>query len=220
MIQAEPGTIDWVLTTTRAVRRRLDLERPVDLELVRECLALALQAPTGADLQGWRWLVLTDPVVKSRLQELYLEAMQQPTTGARKAPTPQSERMGKDARDLANHLAQVPVLVIACIRGGLTPNSSPHQIAALTASIYPAVWSLQLALRSRGLVSALTTVHLEKREAVAELLGIPDGITQAALIPIAHLVGSSDLHPANRKPVQEVAFLNHWGERWEEKSAE
>ena len=116
---------------------------------------------------------------------------------------------------LASNLDQVPVLVVACIRGRLTPTSTPAQAAALYGSIYPAVWSLQLALRSRGLTSAMTTVHLERHEAMAELLGIPDDVTQAALIPIAHLLGD-DLHPARRRPVDEVAYLDHWGEPWDE----
>jgi len=97
----------------------------------------------------------------------------------------------------------------------VTSTSSAAQAAALYASIYPAVWSLQLALRSRGLTSAMTTVHTERYEAMAELLGIPDNVTQAALIPIAHLLGD-DLRPARRRPVREVAYLNHWGEPWDD----
>jgi hypothetical protein len=114
---------------------------------------------------------------------------------------------------LATHLDRVPVLVVACILGRLTPASSPAQVGALMASIYPAVWSLQLALRSRGLASAMTTVHLERQAAMAQLLGIPPGVTQAALIPVAHLLGG-DLRPAHRKPLAEVAYLDHWGNAW------
>jgi nitroreductase len=211
---AERGTVDWVLGTTRTVRRRLDLERPVDLGVVRECLALALQAPTGGDLQGWRWIVITDPHVKSGVRDLYVDSLNEASGGRRPVEVVGSgDRMLDGAWHLATHLEQVPVLVMACVRGTLTPNSTPAQAGTLYGSIYPAVWSLQMALRSRGLVSAMTTVHLERHAAMADLLGIPDGITQAALIPIAHLVGA-DLRPARRRPVSEVAYLDRWGEPW------
>ena len=213
---SEPGSIDWVLRTTRTVRRRLDLDRPVDLAVVRECLELALQAPTGGDLQGWRWIVITDPVVKKGVRDLYLDAHEKASGGRKPAEVVSSgDRMLDGAWHLATNLDRVPVLVVACIGGASTPTSTAAQAAALSASIYPAVWSLQLALRSRGLVSAMTTVHTERYEAMAELLGIPDGVTQAALIPIAHLLGD-ELHPARRRPVGEVAYLNHWGQPWDE----
>jgi nitroreductase len=211
---AEPGSIDRVLSTTRTVRRRLDLERPVDLGLVRDCLSLALQAPTGGDLQGWRWIVITDLTVKSRVQALYLESLGEASGGRRPAEVVNSgDRMLDGAWHLATHLELVPVLVVACIRGALTPQSTSAQAGALYASIYPAVWSLQLALRSRALASAMTTVHLERQAAMAELLGIPEGVTQAALIPIAHLLGA-DLRTARRRPVSEVAYLDRWGQPW------
>ena len=213
---SEPGSIDWVLSTTRTVRRRLDLARPVDLQVVRECLELALQAPTGGDFQGWRWIVVTDPTVKKGMRDLYLDAHEKASGGRKPVDVVASgDRMLDGAWHLATNLDRVPVLVVACIKGRLTPTSTPAQAAALYASIYPAVWSLQLALRSRGLTSAMTTVHTERHEAMAELLGIPDGVTQAALVPIAHLVGD-ELHPARRKPLREVAYLNHWGQPWEE----
>ena len=213
---AERGSIDWVLGTTRTVRRRLDLERPVDLSVVRECLALALQAPTGGDLQGWRWIVITDPAVKSGVRDLYLDSLNEASGGRRPVEVEGSgDRMLDGAWHLAMHLEQVPVLVMACVRGTLTPSSTPAQAGALYGSIYPAVWSLQIALRSRGLASAMTTVHLERHAAMADLLGIPDGVTQAALIPIAHLIGA-DLHPARRRPVSEVAYVDRWGEPWTE----
>jgi nitroreductase len=212
----EPGSIDWVLSTTRTVRRRLDFDRPVDLDVVRECLQLALQAPTGGDFQGWRWIVVTDPAVKARMQEIYLAAHNEASGGRRPTEVVASgNRMLDGAWHLATHLDRVPVLVVACIRGRLTSTSTPAQAAALYGSIYPAVWSLQLALRSRGLTSAMTTVHTERYQAMADLLGIPDSVTQAALIPVAHLTGG-DLHPACRRPLPEVAFLNHWAAPWEE----
>jgi hypothetical protein len=123
--------------------------------------------------------------------------------------------MLEGAWHLATHLDQVPVLVVACIMGRPIPEPTPARLAVRYGSIYPAVWSLQLALRSRGLVSAMTTVHLEEHQVMAELLGIPDNVTQAALVPIARLRGD-DLRPARRRPVREVAFPDRWGATWTE----
>jgi len=212
---AEPGTIDWVLTTTRAVRRRLDLDRAVDFDLVLECLDLALQAPTGGDLQGWRWMLITEPDTKARIREIYLDALTQASGGRRQTPADRSvDRMLEGAWHLATQLDRVPVLVLACIGGRMTPDTTPAQAAALYGSIYPAVWSLQLALRSRGLASTMTTVHLEKHQEMADLLGIPDNVTQAALVPVAHLLGD-DLLPARRRPVRDVAYRERWGGPWD-----
>jgi nitroreductase len=211
----EPNAIEWALTTTRAVRRRLDLDRPVDIEVVLDCLDLALQAPTGGDAQGWRWVVISHPATKAKIRDIYVDALRAASGGRHPDRTGSSaDRMLDDAWHLATHLDRVPVLVMACVRGRLTPDSTPAQTAALLGSIYPAVWSLQLALRSRNLASVMTTVHLERHVAMAELLGIPDGVTQAALVPIAHLLGD-DLRPARRRPVREVSFPDHWGEAWD-----
>jgi nitroreductase len=211
----EPGSIDWVLTTTRAVRRRLDLDRTVDLDLVLECLDLALQAPTGGDFQGWRWIVITEPDVKARVRDIYLDALTEASGGRSHTPTGGSvDRMMEGAWHLATQLDRVPVLVLACIRGRMTPGTTPAQASALFGSIYPAVWSLQLALRSRGLASTMTTVHIERHQEMADLLGIPDNVTQAALVPVAYLMGD-DLRPARRRPAREVAFREGWGGSWE-----
>jgi nitroreductase len=212
----EPGSIDWALTTTRAVRRRLDLERTVDVEVVLDCIDLALQAPTGGDAQGWRWIVVTRPSTKAKIRDIYVDALTAASGGRRPSRSGSSaDRMLDDAWHLATRLDRVPVLVVACIRGRLTPDSTLAQAASLLASIYPAVWSLQLALRSRGLASVMTTVHLQRHEDMAGLLGIPDGVTQAALVPIAHLLGD-ELHPAGRRPVREVAFADHWDGAWDQ----
>jgi nitroreductase len=211
---AEPGSIEWVLTTTRAVRRRLDLASPVDEAVVLECLDLALQAPTGGDGQGWRWIVITDPATKAGVRDLYLEALTEVSGGRRPGGAGGSaDRMLEGAWHLADHLDQVPVLVVACIRGGLNPASTPAQAAALYGSIYPAVWSLQLALRARGLASVMTTVHLARHREMAQLLGIPEHVTQAALVPIAHLLGDG-LRPARRQPARRVAFRDRWDGPW------
>jgi nitroreductase len=200
------GTVDELLTTTRAVRWRLDLARPVELGVVVECLRVAMQAPTGSNQQTWRWLVVTDPDVRVALAELYrnLPADRPPARlGSVPPPEAQQQRVAKSAGYLTEHLHEVPVLVVPCVEevGGA---------AGWAPSIYPAVWSFMLALRSRGLGSVITTVHLYRQAEAAALLGVPDGFVQSCLVPVAYYTGH-DFRPADRRPVEEVAYLDHWG---------
>jgi nitroreductase len=200
------GTVDKLLSTTRAVRRRLDLTRPVDLDVVVDCLRLAVQAPTGSNQQTWRWIVVTDPEVRRALADLYRNLpADRPTTRLSSTPPPEDEqqRVTDSAGYLMEHIHEVPVLVVPCVEdvGGA---------AGWPPSIYPAVWSFMLALRSRGLGSVLTTVHLYRSAEAAELLGVPDGFVQSCLIPVAHYTGD-DFRPAARRPVEEIVFLDRWG---------
>jgi nitroreductase len=200
------ATVDKLLTTTRAVRRRLDLARPVELDLVVECLRLAIQAPTGSNQQTWRWLVVTDPAVRAALADLYRNLpSDRPATRLGSVPPPadQQARVTDSAGYLMQHLHEVPVLVVPCVEdvGGA---------AGWAPSIYPAVWSFMLALRSRGLGSVLTTVHLYRAAEAAELLRVPDGFVQSCLIPVAHYTGD-DFRPAERRPVEEITYLDRWG---------
>jgi nitroreductase len=200
------GTIDKLLTTTRAVRKRLDLARPVPLGVVRECLELALQAPTGSNAQTWRWLVVTDPEQRHSLAELYQNPPsrpQAPRTEPLVSDSPQQERVMESALYLTRHIHEVPVLVVPCIlnAGGA---------AGWAQSIYPAIWSFLLALRSRGLGSVITTVHLYRKDEAAQLLGIPPEYVQACLLPVAYYTGD-DFQPAKRRPLSEVCFYDHWG---------
>jgi nitroreductase len=200
------ASVDKLLTTTRAVRRRLDVARAVDLDVVVDCLRIATQAPTGSNQQTWRWLVVTDPEVRTALADLYrnLPGDRPPTRlGSVPPPEEQQARVGESAQHLMAHLHEVPVLVVPCVEdvGGA---------AGWAPSIYPAVWSFMLALRSRGLGSVLTTVHLYREAEAAELLGVPDGFVQSCLIPVAHHTGD-DFRPAARRPVEEVTYLDHWG---------
>jgi nitroreductase len=196
-------TVDALLTTTRAVRKRLDLTRPVPTELILECLRLAIQAPTGSNTQGWRWIVVTDPEARTALARLYQNP---PEAGAPPNPAdlpPQQRRVIDSAQYLTAHMHEVPAMVVPCTaEGGGAAGWAP--------SIYPAVWSLMLALRSRGLGSCMTTVHLFRKEEAAELLGVPTGFVQTCLIPVAYYTGNT-FKPAIRLPVEDVTFINHWG---------
>jgi nitroreductase len=201
-------TVDKLLTTTRAVRRRLDLSRAVPISLVKECLELALQAPTGTNAQTWRWIVVADPHQRRALADLYQHPPAIPIsrTGTRSPAvpdTPQQRRVMVSSRFLIDHMHEVPLLVVPCIldAGGA---------AGWAPSIYPAVWSFLLALRSRGLGSVITTAHLFREQEAASLLGLPAGYVQACLLPVAYYTGE-EFRPAVRRPVEEVAYWDSWG---------
>jgi nitroreductase len=210
-------TPDELLTTTRTVRRRLDFDRPVPLELVKECLTVALQAPTGSNRQEWRWLVVTDPDTRARLGEYYRRAAEgylasDRAAGKLFAEDPErhqvQRRVGTSVEYLAERMGDAPVLVIPClkVRGGELPEGNQ---AGLWGSLLPAVWSFQLAARARGLGTAWTTLHLLYEREIAELLGLPDDVRQAALLPAAYYTGET-FKPASRQPLDEVLHVDRW----------
>ena len=214
---------DELLTTTRAVRKRLDLERPVDLAHVRECLEIALQAPTGSNAQGWHFVVVTDPAKKRGLAEIYRRAWAVYETMPFAAhhvhaddPSMKDvqERIVASGQHLANHLERVPVLVIPCVAGRFEAVPAPMSVLAQASaygSILPATWSFMLAARARGLGTAWTTLHLWHEAEAAKLLGIPyEAVTQCALIPVAHIVGGARFRPAARKPLGGVLHVDGW----------
>jgi len=207
---------DRLLTTTRSVRKRLDLTRPVPRETILECLELALQAPTGGNTQRWRWLVLDDPDSKAAIAELYRRSWV-PYIAARRAEIEASGR-GPDtsiidsADYLAEHLHEVPAHVIPIALDRPPAGTDAASWAGYFGSIIPAAWSFMLALRSRGLASAWTTLHIVYENEAAELLGIPDGVTQVALLPVAYSIGD-EFKPARRRPAADVTYWNRWGQK-------
>lgn len=204
---------DRLLSTTRAVRRRLDLERPVDLAIVAECLQLATQAPTGGNAQGWRWLVVEDPATKAAVADVYRRAWDpyfaERLAEAAAAGFGSDHPMARSSQHLADVLDRVPVLVVPCLTWRSSEAAPTFEVASMYASILPAVWSFALALRSRGLGTTLTTMHLYHEEEVAEILGIPDHVTQVALLPVAHTIGL-DFKPAERRDLARIAYLDRW----------
>ncbi len=204
------STVDEVLSTTRAVRRRLDLTRPVEREVIVECLRLAIQAPTASNDQNWRWMVVTDPDKRAAIADIYRACGEEYLAhAARTTPDPQTRKVYESAHALSQTLAQVPVHVIPCIESRFDGNQLVVAASAW-ASIIPAAWSFMLALRARGLGSVWTTLHLSKVDEVAELLGIPGNVTQAALLPVAYTIGT-DFKPAVRPPVENITSWNTWG---------
>lgn len=199
-------TPDELLSTTRAVRKRLDLTRPVERELLEECFQLAMQAPTGGNAQGWHFIVVTDPNRKTVLAELYRKSKLEndpPST------PPEHERIMDASRYLADHLHEVPVLVIPCIEGRV--ENAPLLVQAVTwASIVPAAWSFMLAARARGLGSSWTSLHLAYEREAASALGVPyDKVTQVAMIPVAHTIGS-DFKPGPRRREADAVHWETW----------
>jgi nitroreductase len=198
---------DHLLSTTRAVRKRLDLDRPVPRDVIVDCIRLAQQAPTGSNSQGWRWVVVTDTETRAALADIYREASAD-YFAAERGGDGQTTRVRSSAVYLRDHLHRVPVHVIPCITGRV--DGQPNAVAAgFYGSILPAAWSFQLALRARGLGSAWTTLHLLAEQRSAELLGIPEGVTQVALFPVAYTVGT-EFKPASRQPVEQIVHFDRW----------
>lgn len=198
---------DALLSTTRAVRKRLDFDCEVPDDVLLECLQLAVQAPTGSNRQSWRWMVIRDADKKQALADLYNRAGGDylRTAASQADPATQTGRVMDSATFLAENLHRVPVMVIPLIIGRV--ESGEQHPAGLFGSIIPAMWSFQLALRSRGLGSCLTTIHLRFEQEAAELLGIPAHLTQAGLLPVAYTKGT-EFKAAQRPPVSEITYLD------------
>jgi nitroreductase len=211
------ATADHLLTTTRSVRKRLDFAKPVDLAVVGRCLEIAFQAPTGSNAQGWSFVVVTDAATRRGLADLYRKAFElyannpdmRPAFGDDDLRMQQLPRVVDSAMYLAEHMHEAPVLVIPCIEGRIE-NAGTLAQASVYGSILPAAWSFMLALRTRGLATAWTTLHIMFEQDAAKILGIPEHVTQTALFPVAHHTGT-DFKPAKRIPSAQLVHWNSWG---------
>ncbi|MDQ7024934.1 MAG: nitroreductase family protein [Anaerolineae bacterium] len=209
------ATVDKLLTTTRSVRKRLDLERPVEREIIMDCIEIALQAPTGSNAQGWHFMVVTDAEKKAQIADYYKQSWDvyssqrvEPTSG-QVAVKGQMKKVIGSAAYLAENMARIPVMIIPCVEGRVEKAPQWMQ-ASVYGSILPAAWSLMLALRARGIGSSWTTLHLKYEKETSELLGIPENFTQAALLPIGYFTGA-DFKPAKRLPASELTSWDSWG---------
>lgn len=229
---------DRLLTTTRSVRLRLDLTRPVAVATVRECLAIALQAATGGDTQRWRWMIVADAGRRAAIGEIYARSFREilasgehapaerpAPSGAHDDPTEAAyhrrfsadagakRRLMRSVEFLIDHLAEVPIHLIACVIGRVEADATPHWVSAQYGSVYPAVWNLQLALRSRGLGSCITGAHLAHEREVAAVLEVPyEQVMQVCLLPIAYYTGHS-FGAARRRPLDDVVFVDRFDRR-------
>ncbi|WP_431893008.1 nitroreductase family protein [Nonomuraea sp. bgisy101] len=210
-------TPDELLSTTRAVRKRLDLTRPVPRELIEECVDLATQAPTGRNRQRWHFLVVTDEEQRALVGDLFRRALE--TGGGRPvnerdlrrmyAHPGSMERISDGLRHLYDNIHRVPAFVIPAVEGR-TDGASALDQSMTWGSILPAVWSFMLAARARGLGTVWTTAHAPLERELAAVLGVPyDEVMLAAFVPLAFTIGT-DFRPARRIPREEVL---HW-ERW------
>jgi len=217
--------IDDVLTTTRAVRKRLDFGRPVERGVIEECLRLAQQAPMGSNLEHVRAVAVDDPELKRRIAELYLEvwyetveaplAAGEEATTVRLSPSVRTDSIAADrqarilsgVKYLADHLAEVPVLVIFCSVKPLPAQPVGGTASGYYGSIFPFAWSFQLALRSRGLGGVMATAIAHKARGIREVLGLPDDWLPITMIPAAYTKGL-EFRPGTRAPLSDVAFWN------------
>jgi nitroreductase len=213
-------TAEQVLTTTRTVRRRLDLTRSVERHVLRDCLRIGFQAPNGSNLQRYRWLIVDDPATRAAMANIYRASLGDQLAASARAqavgapsPYPKGEaqdRISHSVTYLADHLHEVPVLVVPTFTGRLDTADIFTQASAW-GSVLPSVWNFMLALRTRGLGSAWTTLHLRREQEMAALLGIPyDKVTQVGLFPVAYSLGT-DFRPAARAETDTIVRWNHWG---------
>ena len=223
------ATVDHLLTTTRSIKKRMDYSRPVEPEILERCVEISLCAPTGANYQGWSFVIVTDPDKRASLAEYYrngrdaLGAGRVRAEGSRPRWRPGDSRIEQqkgmsDASDhMHDHFHEIPAHIIGCIDRDMEemndtyhPHFESFHAASLYGSIIQAGWSIMLALRARGIGSAWTTAHLVYEKEVAKLLDIPDNVTQAFLLPCAYFTGT-DFKPLKRRPVQELTHWNGWG---------
>ena len=208
--------IEYLLNATRSARKSLDLDAPVDIEEIRECLRIGLQAANGSNQQSWRWLVVADPALRERIAGLYREAYLlrvggQLLSDLMPAGTPES-RLMSSTEWLVENMAKVPLLVVPCYEPYLPRidgDESFHR-ATLYGSIFPAVWNFQLALHTRGYGTCVTTLHLHREDEVRQLLGIPPSYVQGCLLPVGRLRAGHTFRPAVRRPVEEVVACDRW----------
>jgi nitroreductase len=210
---------DALLTTTRSVRRRLDLTKPVPIGLIRECLEIALQAPTSANVQNWSFIVITDAEQRRAIADVYLRTWESivasPFAVAGRfrddpARNREQRKVSDSATYLAEHIAQVPVLMVPCVElidgdDTLTAENSNRYWS----SIMPATWSYMLAARSRGLGTTWTGVTIMADGVMRDILGLPDTVYHATTVPTAYYTGTT-FHPAKRIPLDAVLHYDRW----------
>lgn len=212
------ASVDQALTTTRTVRKRLDLARPVDPDVIETCIEIATYAPSGSNRQGWHFMVIADPALKREVGALYKRSFDLYVAAQRdalaKAPAnepgrAQLEKVLSSAIYLSEHMGEAPALILVCADGRVE-DAGPMAQAAFYGSVLPAAWSLMIALNARGIGSAWTTLHLRHERETAALLGIPETVTQAVLMPIGYLKDGPS-GKAARKPARERTYWDRWG---------
>ena len=194
---------DRILKTTRSIRRKLDFKREVPMSVIEECIDVAVQAPVGLGGENWRFIVVKDVAVKRELSNIYNEVL-------RDIVSEREIELKPTHRALMDRLHEIPCMILACVVG--EPGENPGQQTAFYGSILPAVWSLMLALRARDIGATWTTLLSSRQAQVGQLLGIPGGVTQTVMLPVAYTKGAV-LRVADRLPAKKVIYLDRWGEK-------
>ncbi len=213
----DSDAVDYVLSSTRSVRLRLDFEREVDPQIILDCIDIAEQAPTGGNRSSRRWIIITGKSQKEKIANLYLKAAGNWMIQARDqlAGTGHpNEKMMESAAYLAENLEKAPVIVIPTIIGIHDNSGKP----GLFDSVIQSAWSFCLALRARGLGSAWTTAVLSEQDELKRILSIPDGITEIALLPVAWTKGTN-FSKVQRTPARDISYFNSYGITFENPSS-
>ena len=203
--------VHHALATTRSVRRRIDFERPVPPEVIERCIEVAVQAPTGLQQQSWRFVIATEPALKTAIADHYRAAFDELTEErleALRAAGMEVPDLGPTYRMLADRLQDFPALILVCSEG--RPEAGLAQQVAFFGSVLPAAWSLMVALRAEGIGATWTTLLTQRSDAIAEVLAIPDDATQTVLLPIGYM-DRAVLRPAERHGPAHVTYWNQWG---------
>jgi nitroreductase len=213
-------TPDQLLSTTRAVRKRLDFDRPVPDDVIRDCVRLAMQSPSGSNNMTMQFVVVRDEAKRAAIAEIYrgcfaiYETLDGVYVGSIKKETEaeqaQQDRVTDSAKYLAETMQHVPALVLACTTGGRLDGAPSIMSASILGNVIPAMWSFMLAARARGLGTAWTTMSLMQEQAVADVLGIPFGeVQQVCLSPLAYTKGT-DFKPAARPEPDTIIHWDTW----------
>jgi nitroreductase len=211
MATIDVANADLLLTTTKQVRKRLDLSRPVPRDLLLKCIDIASHAPIGGNQERNRWMIIDDAAIKAQIAPLYQSVGRPYLAAGRANAEGRMARVVDSGSFLVEHVADVPAWVLA-MRLDRLPEGAPNSdVAAYFGSVAPGVWSFQLAARARGLGSAWTTFHLAHEQQVAEILGIPPTVTQIVLLPVAFYTGDA-FSPAPRRPADQITYANRWKE--------
>ncbi len=196
--------IDEILSTARSVRRKLDFDRPLERQVLYDCINVAVQAPTGLGGENWRFLVVDEPAQKAALAELYKTVLLE-IMAERRLPMKPSHQA------LIDQLHRIPAMIFVCVDGAPANDTHAGQLG-FYGSILPAAWSLMLALRARHIGSTWTSLLSARQQEVAAILDMPPQTTQTVMLPVGYTKGAV-LRRAERLPAQQVTYFNRWGEQ-------
>lgn len=200
-IDIDIDAVDHYLSTARSVRRKIDFERPISRKDLEACVNVAVQAPTGIPGETWRFLIVDDGETKQRVAAVYRDVITELMT-ERGLPMKQTQQA------LMDRLPEMPCMVFVCSLGQPMPTHAGQ--VAFFGSVLPAAWSLMLAMRVRGIGATWTSVLSARCEQIAEILNIPDDVTQTVMLPCGYTKDAT-LKPADRLSAADVTYWNSWG---------